>query len=244
MRRNAHERAWVLHTRPWRETSLLLELLTPESGRVGVVARGARRPRRGVRALEPFVAVSCALSGRGELRTLGAHEVTRRMALAGDALYAGFYLNELLVRLLHREDPHERLFHEYEGALAVLAGLPRGSDPIALEPVLRRFEFALLDELGYGFPLSEDLDGVPVDPARSYTVLPDVGVRPVQPGVAELEDEVALCIGGAELLAIAEGRLGSPAVLRAAKRLARRALAPHLGDRPLVSRSLFGRQRG
>jgi DNA repair protein RecO (recombination protein O) len=244
VRRDAHDRAWVLHTRPWRETSLLLELFTPESGRLGVIARGARRPRRGGRALEPFVAVSCSLSGRGELRTLGAHEVTRRTMLAGDALYAGFYLNELLVRLLQREDPHERLFREYEGALAVLAGLPRGADPIALEPVLRRFEFALLDELGYGFPLTEDLDGAPVDPARRYTVLPDVGVRLQHPGVAEHEDEAALHIDGSELLAIAEGRLASPAVLRAAKRLARRALAPHLGDRPLVSRSLFGRARG
>lgn len=244
MRRDAHERAWVLHTRPWRETSLLLELFTPESGRLGVVARGARRPRRGGRTLEPFVALGCSLSGRGELRTLGAHEVTHRTALVGDALYAGFYLNELLVRLLQREDPHERLFREYEGALAVLAGLPRGADPIALEPVLRRFEFALLDELGYGFPLAEDLDGTPVDPTRRYTVLPDVGVRLQPPGVAEREDEAALHIEGSELLAIAEGRLASPAVLRAAKRLARRALAPHLGDRPLVSRSLFGRARG
>lgn len=244
MRRDGHERAWVLHTRPWRETSLLLELFTPESGRIGVVARGARRPRRGSRALEAFVAVRCALSGRGELRTLGSHEVIERAPLAGDALYAGFYLNELLVRLLQREDAHARLFREYEGALAVLAKLPRGSDAIALEPVLRRFEFALLDELGYGLPLAEDLDGAPVDPERRYLVEPDAGVRPVLPGVAEQDDDRALQIGGAELLAIAEGDLARPSVLRAAKRLARAALAPHLGDRPLVSRSLFARGRG
>lgn len=244
MRRDLHERAWVLHTRPWRETSLLLELFTPESGRVGVVARGARRPRRGGRALGAFVAVRCALSGRGELRNLGAHEVVERSALAGEALYAGFYLNELLVRLLQREDAHARLFREYEGALGILSRLPRGADAIALEPVLRRFEFALLDELGYGLPLTEDLDGAPVDPQASYAVLPDTGVRPMIPGHAEQDDDAALRIGGAELLAIAEGRLDTPAVLRAAKRLARAALAPHLGDRPLVSRSLFSRSRG
>ena len=244
MRPDAHARAWILHTRPWRETSLIVELFTAEAGRVGVVARGARRPRRGGRVLEPFVALDCELRGRGELRTLARHEVAQRVALAGDALYAGFYLNELVVRLLQREDAHPRLFEVYEGALGVLSLLPRGREAqVALEPVLRRFEFALLDELGYGLPLDVDLSGAPVDPARTYLVQPDSGVLPPTDAVAEgVSTETALQLTGADLLAIAAGRLDSASVLRAAKRLARAALAPHLGPRPLASRALFVRR--
>jgi DNA repair protein RecO (recombination protein O) len=244
MRPDRLERVWVIHTRPWRETSLTVELFAADAGRVGVVARGARRPRRGGRVLEPFTALSCELRGRGELRTLAAHEVVRRAPLAGDALYAGFYVNELVMRLLQREDPHPRLFEIYEGTLDVLAHVPRERGiEVALEPVLRRFEFALLDDLGYGLPLDVDLAGVPVDPARSYLVRPDTGVVPADAAVVDgPPGEVDLLVPGDDLLAIARGRLDSASVLRAAKRLARAALAPHLGPRPLASRALFARR--
>ena len=238
------EAGWILHTRPWRETSLIVELFTAEQGRLGLVARGARRPRRGGRALEPFIELRCQWRGRGELLTLGEHEVAQRLPLRGDALYAGFYLNELLMRLLQREDAHPGLFDVYERALQVLAHLDPGrgaSAPLALEPVLRRFEFALLDELGYGFPFDRDLDGNEVCADRSYAVLPDSGVLPLHAG-AGVDDGEGEPIAGADLLAIAQGRLETAAVLRIAKRITRAALTPHLGSRPLASRALFARR--
>jgi DNA repair protein RecO (recombination protein O) len=227
------EAAFVLHTRPWRETSLLVELFTAEHGRIGVVARGARRGRRGSSTpLRPFVALRCLWRGRGELRTLGAVEPERPFALVGDALFAGLYLNELLVRLLQREDAHPELFLAYARAVAALAG-----PAPALEPVLRRFEFGLLEELGYGFPLELDAAGRPVRADAHYRFEAEAGLVPVE-GVAE-EGAAWRSFPGAALLALAAGDFDDPLTRRVAKRLAREALAPHLGARPLHARALF-----
>lgn len=240
MRRDGFDRAWVLHTRPYRETSLLLELFSPEAGRIGAVLRGGRKPRRGETRIEPFLALSGALRGRGELRTLAQSDVVDRSPLRGQGLYAGFYLNELVVRLVEREDPQERLFAEYEGALQVLARLPADADAIGLEPVLRRFEFALLDVLGYGLDLLTDRNGDEVERTREYLVRPDAGVEPV---LGTLPAD-ALVVSGRALLAIEAGAFTDAEVLRGAKRVARAALAPHLGPRPLTSRALFAGRRG
>ena len=241
MRRDVVERAWVLHTRPYRETSLLLELFTPESGRIGAVLRGGRKPRRGDARVEPFLALAGGLRGRGELRTLTQVDVIERSVLRGQALYAGFYLNELVIRLVEREDPQGRLFSEYEGALRVLARLPADADSIGFEPVLRRFEFALLELLGYGLDFATDLNGAEVNTARNYLVRPDAGVELALGSVAE----DAVVVSGRVLLAIEAGAFADADVLRGAKRVARAALAPHLGARPLASRALFaGRRNG
>ena len=240
MRRDHFERAWVLHTRPYRETSLLLELFTPDSGRLGAVLRGGRKPRRGDARVEPFLALAGALRGRGELRTAAQVDVTDRAVLGGQALYAGFYLNELVVRLIEREDPQAQLFAEYEGALQVLARLPANADPIGFEPVLRRFEFALLEVLGYGLDFSTDLNGEAVSSAGEYLVRPDAGVEPVRGAVAA----DAVVVSGRVLRAIEAGAFADREVLRGAKRVARAALAPHLGPRPLTSRALFAARRG
>jgi len=216
--------AYILHSRPYKETSALVDFFTAE-GRVRAVLRAARG-RVGSLA-RPFLPLDLELRGRSELRSVQRLESAGiPLLLSGQALYCGLYLNELLMRLLAPEDAQPALFDTYAQSLAALAaGRP-------LEPVLRAFEWRLLDELGYGFALDSDLDGQPIDPQQRYRWLPDAGFQAVaqlQPGTFQ----------GHELLAMAEADWSQPGALAAAKRLMRQALAPHLGDRPLVSRELF-----
>ncbi|MEX6504162.1 DNA repair protein RecO [Pseudomonas zhanjiangensis] len=216
--------AYVLHSRAYRESSALVDLLTPQ-GRLRAVLRGARG-KAGTLA-RPFVPLEVELRGRGELKTVGRLEAAGiANLLGGEALFSGLYLNELLIRLLPAEDPHPQVFEHYALTLQALA---QGR---ALEPLLRAFEWRLLDELGYGFALDRDLREQPVLAGRLYRLRADAGLEPVeqlQPGVFQ----------GAELLAMAEADWSAPGALAAAKRLMRQALAPHLGGRPLVSRELF-----
>jgi recombinational DNA repair protein (RecF pathway) len=137
--------AFVLHTYPYRETSVIVEAFTAEYGRVAVVARGARRPRSDLRGvLQAFQPLLLSWSGQAELKTLVKAEWRGGLPrIGGSALLCGFYLNELLLKLLAREDPHPRVYASYEAALAELAA---GSEEA---PVLRRFELLLLAELGY-----------------------------------------------------------------------------------------------
>lgn len=220
--------AFVLHARPYRESSQLVDLLTAEQGRVGVIARGSRGKRRGVPLL-PFCRYRLQLAGRGELRRAQGIEADGAPALLnGRALYAALYLNELLVRLLHRDVPLPGVFDAYAEAVARLAG------DDALEAGLRLFEKRLLDELGYGHRYAETVDGEPVARDGLYTFDPDAGVCPAPAGLPS-----AQCYRGSALLALDAGRLCESGDLLDAKRLMRRALAPHLGDRPLRSRALF-----
>lgn len=216
--------AFVLHSRPYKETSALVDFFTPE-GRQRAVLRGARGKAGSL--ARPFAPLELELRGRGELKNVARLE---SMGIAhwlqAQALYSGMYLNELLLRLLPTEDPHPALFEHYALTLqALAANLP-------LEPLLRAFEWRLLDELGYGFALDVDIAGRPIATAGLYRLRPDAGLEPVaqlQPGLFQ----------GADLLAMAEADWSSPGALAAAKRLMRQALAPHLGGRPLVSRELF-----
>lgn len=221
--------AWVLHARAWRESSQLVELLTPAHGRTGAIARASRGARRR-NPLQPFTCYRLQLDGRGELRRIRQVEAAGApRLLAGHALYAALYLNELLVRLLYRDVPVQELFGRYGGALdALAAGLP-------IEPVLRGFELALLEELGYGHRWGETVDGEPVAAGGLYTFDPDSGVRAAWAGAP------GPVYAGATLLALEAGRLDDAAALREAKQLTRVALARHLGERPLQSRSLFRR---
>lgn len=220
--------AFVLHARPYRESSQLLEVLTDTHGRVGLLARGSRGAKR-ANPLQPFRHYRVVLAGRGELRRAQSVEaVGAPRLLAGTALFAALYLNELLVRLLYRDVPVPDVFGLYAQAIdALAAGAP-------LEAVLRRFEKQLLEELGYGHRYGETLSGEPVRAGGLYTFDAAAGVRAAPAG-----SEPAACFRGSALLALDSGVLHDELDLRDAKRLMRLALAPHLGDRPLNSRELF-----
>lgn len=226
---------YVLHSRPWRETSLIVEAFTREHGRVGLVARGVRRARSRLRgALLPFHPLLLSWSGRGELPTLtGAETEGPLRMLRGRALFSGFYLNELLLKLVPRNDAHPDLFDDYRRALARLV------ESRALDGVLRGFEKRLLDALGYAPPLDRAADtGTPVSPDKRYRYVPERG--PVEAAACAEDGPV---VSGRTLLALAGGRLvgGDEGERAEARRLMRAILAPHLGPRPLGSRALFQR---
>ena len=224
---------YLLHLRPYRETSALLDLFTPSLGRVGLVARGVRSPRSRQRGeLQPFRPLKLSWSARGELGTLtGVEPDGRAAALRGTALYSGFYLNELLVRLLARQDPHPELYALYQLSLRRLAAEPE------LEPVLRLFEKRVLEEIGYGLLLDAEAEhGVAVHPQHWYDYHLEGG--PVR--VADA-DAPGFVFCGSSLLAVAREEFSDATVLHDAKRLMRAALALYLGDKPLRSRELFTR---
>lgn len=217
----------ILHRRAWRDTSFIVEAFSREHGRIAVIAKGARRPKGRWRGLlEPLAALQLAWSGRGELYTLTDAEVVRRHALAGNALMAGFYASELIMRLTARDDPHPPLYDSLDSLLSALAN---GAPAIV---ALRFFERDLLDEAGYGVALDATTDsGEAVEPGREYLYHPDAGLRHAH-GVAR-SDEVR--IAGSALLGLIQGRFENRSDIRAARDLMQAAIAPHLGGRPLKS---------
>lgn len=227
--RRDDQSAFVLHTYPYRETSLIVEALTAHYGRVALVARGAKRPRSELRGLlQGFQPLLLSWFGQHELKTLLKAEWRGGLPLVGgSALWCGFYLNELLLKLLPREDPHPRLFERYEAALAELgAGREQA-------PLLRRFELELLAELGYALPLAREADtGAPVDPAARYHYAFDRGPRRTMP---EPGAHLPL-VQGSTLLALADGRYADAATAAEAKRLMRDVLDHYLEQRGVESR--------
>lgn len=228
--------AFVLHARNYSETSLILEVFTPQHGRVGLIAKGARRPPSRLRAvLAPFQPLLIGWSGRGELMILtGAEPDGAAYGLQGEVLYCGFYLNELLMRLLHRHDPHENLYAAYRDTLTALV-----QSTGRFEVALRLFEKRLLRELGYGLMLEHDADDrAPIAADALYEYIPERG--PIRIRHPELNTRAqGVRVYGDSLLALANEQLSEPRALREAKVLMRTLLAPHLGDRPLHSRRLF-----
>jgi DNA repair protein RecO (recombination protein O) len=235
--------AFVLHARAYRETSMLLEVLTREHGRLGLVARGVRRERsrlpRGL--LQPLQALMLGFVLRGELGTLtGAEPAARMAAPRGDALFAGFYVNELVLRMTARGDPHPRLFDAYAGCIATLSGENangvRECDTSGARDeagwILRRFERDLLAELGYALPLREVAgSGMPVDFAATYAFDPEAGpLDCVQRG--------ALRVRGSALLALAEDVRPDATDLEQLRRLMRAVIRHHLGGVDLKAWSI------
>lgn len=220
--------AWVLHTRPYRDTSLLVDLFTLEHGLVRAVVRGARAGLRRGMVCQPFQPLQLVLSGRGQLRNATALEPDGPAArLAGRKLFAAMYLNELLLRLMHEDEPHEPVFRAYCEALAALG------ESVGLESALRPFEMVLLQELGYGLDFSADILGEPLSADKAYHYTAGHGFVP------EARDTRRPVYPGAALLAIAAGDYGSELARRPAKSLCREALKPLLGPKPLASRALF-----
>lgn len=257
---------YVLHHWPYRDTSLLVEILTRDYGRIGLVARGAKRPKSRLSGLlQPFTPLIISWTGKGDLGTLGAVEPRDRiMQLSGRAIMNGFYVNELLLRLLHRHDPHPRLYDEYTGVLRRLAGATgdavSGSpsdiqDVVSLheQRALRIFEKNLLRELGYGLVLDRDvITGHSIREDGCYDYYLDRGpvlhagpaVQPDQlkgrnPGPNNQNGDDRIVVSGHSLVSLAQDRLEDNLSLQESKRLMRTVLKRYLGDKPLGSRLLF-----
>lgn len=237
--------AYILHSRPFRDSSLILELLTPDYGRIACIARGARRDKqRRQRALQPFAPLLVTLLGRHNLKTLGPLEnAGQSLWLKGRAVYAGLYANELLVRLLPEGESLVSVFAAYQQLLDALAAVS-GEHSAELELPLRRFELNLLQALGSCPELDySPLEQGPVRADAAYRLTPEDGFVPVAiaPGQALRTGE----FHGAQLLQVASLAASEPLgplaaeTLSAAKRLSRLLLQPLLGSRPLSSRELF-----
>jgi DNA repair protein RecO (recombination protein O) len=231
-RRVQLEPAFLLHHYPWRDSSRILEFFTRVHGRVSVFARAARRGGTSLpAALQPFGELLVSWSARGEAGQLtGAERVGAPAFLAGDRLMSGFYVNELLIKLLPKHDAHPALYDAYAAVVARL------HDP-AVDPAraLRIFEKRLLEELGWGLELAHDaLTGDPIDPRRAYRYRIDGGAEAVD-GVAE----GALVMAGASLLSLAREDLADPQSLADARRLLRAALDQCLDGRSLRTREVM-----
>lgn len=221
-----HKAAYVLHSRPYRDTSLLVDFFTLEHGKVSAVVKGGRRPNsRYKTALQPFIPIQITWGGRQELKSLlTAEPVAPSLLLQGKSLLCGLYVNELVERLMLPFDAHPQLYVYYQ---YVLNELLKGSD---IEGALRTFEHRLLVELGL-FP---DLEGLMAD--QVYLLSSDQGL------VAKsefTESEKKLCFWGQQLIAIANDDYNEPQNKNAAKRLMRLLIDFALGHKPLRSRELF-----
>jgi DNA repair protein RecO (recombination protein O) len=222
-----NEPAYVLHTHPWKETSLIVEAFTAGHGRVGLVARGARRAHAALRTrLLGFQPMGLSWYGKGPLKTLHAAEWQGgALRLAGRALICGFYVNELILKLLPPDDPHEALYRRYEQTLHALA---EAEDP---QPVLRRFELDLVSELGYAQTLDRTVEGEAVRPDGRYGYAFGQGV------VRAAQTDI-IC-SGKTLLDMAAGDYSDPRTLAESKQLMRALINHYLGDRPLYTRQLL-----
>ncbi len=220
--------AYVLSATPYRETSLVVELFSREHGRVPVVAKGAKRAGSALRAvLMQFQPVGVVWSGLGELRTLNSAEWLGGVeAPRGDALLCAFYTNELLLRMLAREDAHPALFDAYAETLVELSG------GAPLDETLRRFEWQLLRQTGHAPALDIDAEGVPIKGEWRYRWTPSAGFVAAEPGA---EHGVA----GTTLIDLAAGKLASPESRSEAKYLARAILSHQLDGHPLRTRQIL-----
>ncbi|MFC1747261.1 DNA repair protein RecO [Pseudomonadota bacterium] len=231
------EAAYVLHQRPYKDTSLLLDVFTANHGRVGLVANGVRKKKgRWQSVLQPFVPVLISWRGRGELQTVTDVEATSgALCLSGKFLFSAFYINELLTYLLHRHDAYPQLFERYHDVLYQLTALQNGSfDSPILEVLLRIFERDLLEIIGYGLALEccvSTGDDIQADKRYQY-------VLGMGPNIAEGGRERGE-FKGASLIALRQGSLDNVDALRDAKRLLKAALDQQLDGRPIKSRQLM-----
>lgn len=226
------ERGFVLHRRDYSETSLLVELFTENTGRLTVLAKGAKSKRSAWRGiLQPFTPLLLNWSGKSGLKILTkAEPAAITLPLQMTALYSGFYINELIVRLLEQETPYPHLFQEY---LRCLTALASSSSSTELEAGLRYFEFQLIRTLGYGIDFCHCAgSGLPIEENMTYRYREEKGFI-----ASVIKDN--LTFYGRELLAFERLEFKDPDVLNAAKRFMRIALKPYLGNKPLKSRELF-----
>ncbi len=229
-------RGFLLHSRPYRETSVIATFMTDTDGRIDLLLRSARGVRnKKFQPILPFCLYELSWIGKGDLKHLQYFEtIDGAIELSGSALFCGFYLNELLYRLLPQHEPEQVLLRAYLLALQQLA-----SDSDA-EPVLREFELTLLEALGYGLDLLKDKSGVTLEPGCCYLFIPETGLSRELPDAAIVQASPRAVIGQAEyFLAIAQRDFSTLEVRQLAKAVLRAALSVYLGSRPLRSRELF-----
>jgi len=223
--------AYVLHSRRYRESSLIVEFITRDCGRIALAAKGAigtKQPRQ--QLLQPFSPLLLAWRGKGDLPTLTSLEPARVLPqIMGRTLYCGLYVNELVLKLTERNDPHSELFLAYSACMQDL--IEAKGNNAELEKTLRRFELRLLNELGLGMLLDIDQQGLAIDPAAYYHYDFDAG-----PVIARQDEN---SVAGATLIALVSGEFSSEEQRLDARRLMRRVLGHHLGGRRLRSRELF-----
>lgn len=228
--RVSHQPAFVLHSYPYKETSLLVDIFSRDHGRVALVAKGAKRPHSKLRGvLQTFQPLALDWSGKSEVRNLiNAEWIGGLHPLEKSALLSGFYLNELLVKLLARDDPHPELFNHYVATLNQLAH----GEPAPI--VLRKFERALLRETGVSSDYVTDAEsGAPVDPDRIYVVDPEYGPRLARPSDAVPR------VSGRTLLDMEREDYSNPTTQTQSKFLMRFLVAHHLGGVSLNTRQIL-----
>ncbi|MGZ5049658.1 MAG: DNA repair protein RecO [Methylobacter sp.] len=230
--------AFILQHRKYRETSLILDALTRDFGRVSLLAKGVRKIKsKTAGILQPFIPLTVSYFGRSELKTLA--DVERRIddesvhgiasiiqpvsELKGLALYCGFYVNELIGCFLHKDDPHPEVFADYQACLASLA------EGLNLEAALRLFELNLMENVGYGLQFDYDENGKPVEPAKQYDY--NVGQGPVE--------TVRGQFSGKTLQSLSARDVEDPQVLHEAKSLMRMVIDIYLQGKPLKSRAVI-----
>lgn len=244
VRQETWHSGYVLHSRPYRETSVLIDFLCVDQGRIGLVFRGvktgAKKNIKG-RLLQPFQPLLMSWAGGGELKN-GRQVENNGLSYVfqGLPLYSALYVNELLVRLLPRDEAFPALFSVYEQALFQLQDIARAAKPrtamrIDLEQTLRQFEFNLLAELGYGIAFEQTAEGHDIESGQWYRYDADMGFVPALIQERARQD----LFRGSVIMAIGLNEWDKPEVLADAKRLSRKVLAPHLGGAPLQSRALF-----
>lgn len=218
----------ILHCQPYRETSLFVDLLGLHTGRIRVVAKGVRRGKSPLAyVLRPFNRVVASWKGRGDLPNLiFCESQCDPVGLTGTALYSAFYLSELLVYLLPRQDPVPELF---EFLWDTLVALPK---TIQVEPLLRYFELSLLETLGYGVELDQDASGQPIEPSQPYQYR-------FEEGFVRADGESPGAVLGSTLQALYLRNLQEASKVKEARILMRHLIQYHLKGRELKSRALF-----
>jgi DNA repair protein RecO (recombination protein O) len=229
-----NQNVYILHTYPFKETSLIVELFSEHHGGIPVVAKGARRPRSILRGmLQAFQPLQATWSGNGDIKTLHNIEWSAKyLAIDGDALICGFYLNELLIRLLLREGTHSGLFKFYHEAIEML------SLKNNLSVTLRRFELRLLQELGYQVPLKLDGNSQPVLAEKVYRYQAEYGAGDSS------ESKDGIKVMGQTLIDMNADNYESSQTEKQSKLLMRYLIAHYLGNKPLNSKQLFSHIQG
>jgi DNA repair protein RecO len=223
---------YIMHYRAYRETSMLLDVFSRDYGRTNLIAKGVKHKNKGTwQLLQPYHRLLMSWSGKSELMTLTGVESDRSpYILEHDRLIAGFYLNELVIRMLHQHEAHTDLFTAYDEAIELLAN--KDNEP---QSILRIFEKHLLHSLGYGLILDQDVaTGTSIDEDAGYYYQAERG-----PAQSIPKESDYIRISGRTLLALAREKMSGEQILHESKQLMRYILRKHLGLKPLASRELY-----